>query len=203
MRRERRLASRRQSAQAEQDATSTGAAADAGSTPPGAAGAGASNASSPPRGRASSGSFNLLSQGTLRRLFRGGNSSSSSIGLVLAGRFQEQKGRRLLWFLRHSRFVSRLVAASGVLSLAWLTTAGLWLFGATCACLGRPQELVQMETGAAVLYDTALGAWALLLILNTAWLLIPATLVLLLCRCPLAFVLIRGMSGAQGGTMQH
>ena len=115
-------------------------------------------------------------------------------GLVVAGRFQESRGRRLLWFLRHSGLVSQLVVVTGVLSCAWLAIGGFLLFRGNC-------EGVAGTT--VMLYDSALGAWALLLLLNTAWLLLPAAALLLLCRCPLAFSLIACLSGAQGGTMQQ
>lgn len=129
-------------------------------------------------------------------------------GLIVAGRFQESRGRRLLWFLRHSGLVSQLVVVAGVLSCAWLALGGVWLLGATCdtvardawrsAAPGRPTA-----TATALLYDSALCAWVLLLLLNTAWLLLPVAALLLLCRCPLAFHLIACLSGAQGGTMQQ
>ena len=54
-----------------------------------------------------------------------------------------------------------------------------------------------------LLYDSSLGAWALLLLLNTPWLLLPVTALLLLFRCPIAFSLLACLSGAQGGTMQR
>ena len=186
-----------------------------------------------------------------------------AFGLVVAGRFQESRGRRLLWFLRHSCCVSRLVLVVGVLSCAWLALGGAWLFGGTCHHIrlqpplhtvtfprhtvagswlfGNTCEAVARDawrgaapgpaanatatpgpvanatnatdatnatnatnaTATALLYDSALGAWALLLLLNTPWLLLPVAALLLLCRCPLAFSLIACLSGAQGGTMQQ
>ena len=125
-------------------------------------------------------------------------------GLVVAGRFQESRGRRLLWFLRHSGLVSQLVVVTGVLSVAWLALGGVFLYGGICEAVARDAVLRRPAAGTTVLlYDSALGAWALLLLLNTAWLLLPAAALLLLCRCPLAFSLIACLSGAQGGTMQQ
>ena len=144
----------------------------------------------------------------LRMLLLTGAPLLLPFGLVVAGRFQESRGRRLLWFLRHSGLVSQLVVVAGVLSCAWLALGGVWLLGATCdtvardawrsAAPGRPTA-----TATALLYDSALCAWVLLLLLNTAWLLLPVAALLLLCRCPLAFHLIACLSGAQGGTMQQ
>ena len=144
----------------------------------------------------------------LRALLLTGAPLLLPFGLVVAGRFQESRGRRLLWFLRHSGLVSQLVVVAGVLSCAWLTLGGVWLFGATCDAVARdawrgaaPGRPAAANT--TLLYDSALGAWVLLLLLNTAWLLLPVTALLLLCRCPLAFSLIACLSGAQGGTMQQ
>ena len=76
--------------------------------------------------------------------------------------------------------------------------------GAAREAVARDAVLRRPAAGTTVLlYDSALGAWALLLLLNTAWLLLPAAALLLLCRCPLAFSLIACLSGAQGGTMQQ
>ena len=142
----------------------------------------------------------------LRLLLLSGAPLLLPFGLVVAGRFQESRGRRLLWFLRHSGCVSHLVVATGLLSGVWLALGGAWLFGATCEAVARdawsgavPPPTATADT---TLYDSALGAWALLLLLNTPWLLLPVTALLLLCRCPLAFSLIACLSGAQGGTMQ-
>ena len=106
----------------------------------------------------------------LRLLLFSGAPLLLPFGLVVSGRFQEQRGRRLLWFLRHSPGVSKLVLASGFLSLAWLTLGGCWLFGSTCADV-RQRADADADAGSSgfALYDTTLGAWALLLLLNTPW----------------------------------
>ena len=111
-------------------------------------------------------------------------------GLVIAGRFQEWRGRRLLWFLRHSSVVSALVPVTVLLSLVWLGLGASWLFASGC-------------DSASELYDTATAAWALLLLLNVPCLVVVVLPPLLMCRSPLAFALISCLSGAQGGTMQH
>jgi len=112
---------------------------------------------------------------------------------VASGMFQDDRGRRLLWFLRLHLAAGFAALAVVIFALVWFVLGSSWLFGPNQGCrLGAPN-----------VFYTALCTWLLLLAVNLPWLMLVLLPLLLLCRSPLAFAMIARLSGVHGGAMQR
>ena len=105
-------------------------------------------------------------------------------GLVISGLYQEDRGRRLLWFLR-SKPLTRAVACTVALALVWCILGAVWLFRDADRCRERSPEA----------YYSAVASWAVLAALNLPLLAFLALPCMLCCRCPAAFSLLSFASG--------
>lgn len=106
------------------------------------------------------------------------------VAVVTSGLFQEERGHRLLWFMRYP-ILSRAIMLNAIFILVWLILGGVWLFGGTSSC----------RDGTHTLYSVSLYAWAVLLLLNLPWVVLLTVPCLLFCKSPVAFGIISRMSG--------
>jgi len=113
--------------------------------------------------------------------------------IVLSGLFQDDRGRRLMWFLRLHVTAALTSAAIALAALSWFIAGSVWLFGDFPGC----------SVEAPALFYSSLLLWLLLFAANFPWMVLLAMPFLLLCRSPIALRIIARLSGAGGGAMQH
>uniref|UniRef100_A0A7S4B225 Ubiquitin-like domain-containing protein n=1 Tax=Chrysotila carterae TaxID=13221 RepID=A0A7S4B225_CHRCT len=112
---------------------------------------------------------------------------------IVSGMFQDDRGRRLLWFLRLHTTAAVLSLMVAVFALVWFYLGSAWIFGDEASCRDvRPN-----------IFYPALVCWLLLLLVNLPWLIACLLPAMLYCKCKLALAIIARLSGVQGGAMQR
>jgi hypothetical protein len=100
--------------------------------------------------------------------------------LCFSGTFQDDRGRRLLWFFEGHPSLTILAACTALLSLAWVILGSIWLFAPASHCMRETPHL----------YYASLAAWSLLLLLNLPLAVLLSLLCLIPCKHPAAFAII-------------